>query len=91
MNRVRWLSEPCSLGSFQKRGVEKLVSSCGQSGEGSRAAREAIRLDSEALQHGHEEVGQRGVVLRAEFQVSAVLEGAAGEDEGQIAENNGVT
>ena len=49
-----------------------------------RAARELVRLDAHALQHGDEEIRQRLVVLLVEGEMLAVLEAAAGEDEREI-------
>ena len=48
-----------------------------QSGERPRAGGERIHRDLQPLEHAHEQVAERGRVLRIERQVAAVLEAAA--------------
>src|SRR5689334_11658560 len=48
------------------------------------AGPEMVGLDPQALEHAHVEIAQGRRVLRIEMQVLAVLEAAAGEEDGQI-------
>ena len=43
-----------------------------------------VGLDPQTLEHAHVEIAQGRRVLRIEMQVLAVLEAAAGEEDGQI-------
>src|SRR4051794_98051 len=51
---------------------------------GSPAGGKLVRLDSQALEHGDEEVGERVIVLLVEGEVLAVPEAAAGQEHGQV-------
>src|SRR5262245_49229094 len=54
-----------------------------QAGQRARASAELVRLDAQPLQHADEEVAQ-GRVLLVESEVLAVLEAAAGEQDGEV-------
>lgn len=47
-------------------------------------APEPVGLYVHALQHGHEKVGERGVVFLVEGDVTSVFETAAGEDDVEV-------
>src|SRR5262245_20894344 len=50
----------------------------------SRATAESIHLDTHSLDHAHEQVRQRPVVLALEGDVPGVAEAAAGEQDRQV-------
>ena len=55
-----------------------------QARERSVAGPEMIGFDAQTLEHAHVEIAQGRRVLRIEMQVLAVLEAAAGEEDGEI-------
>ena len=50
----------------------------------SRVGSEGVSFDSKVLQHGHEQIAERLVVLAVEGEVLAVAEAAAGQQDGKI-------